>query len=334
MNRILSEALMLLADLHENSLKASDRTAKLDDLLADKRSRYYYEALLERSPERSAVANSEVPHPMFTLREFMASDEFAANHMRTLRDLFPDRSATFFLHIPKTGGSTVCESMERSRRFVWLLMPDSIGHGGGDERLSYYGGVVSRLRNSNKDFTIGGHATASLLLNTRLKKPDDRVFTVVRDPCDLMISWLNYLLTIVYTELPSNPDFAGRPDAKRVDDLIGHDWCSGPISISDAQIELLVENVTYRNPICRSIGAEPTFVSAIDTLARLDIEVIPFHGISQFCEKNGFPSSEDRNISVKFIKKSTLRKSTLEMIYDRIGEDLKFYSYVESTDFR
>lgn len=333
MNDVLREALWLLADVFENSECISDRTQNLKSLLGSHEARLYYEALLERSPESAIVAEARVSDPVQTVQKFMSSDEFAANHMNTVRELFPDRRATIFLHVPKTGGHTVCEAMEKSQRFVWFLMSESVDHDGGADRLSYYGKLISFLRNSNKDFTIGGHPTASFLLNTKLKKPGDRVFTVVRDPFDLMISWINYLLTIVYNERSRNPEFRGRPDAKRVHDLIGHDWCSDPSSVSSDQIECLIENLIYSNPMCRSIGAEPTSMSALDTCGRLDIEVVPLLGIGEFCERNRLPKVEARNISMKFIDGAGIHRRAMQMIYDKIGEDLKFYSYLERTGF-
>lgn len=326
-NAVLEKALFHLADLHDGNNAAAGLMRMIEACPGSRKRRFYYEALLEREPENATVANMDVSDIPGTVNEFLRSDEFAARHIKTIRNLFPDRSAFIFLHIPKTGGNTVNHAINISQDFVVMRTPDYLTEGWGVDRLSYYGELVSSLRSSSKRIAISGHPRARDLVERNLKSYPDRVFTVIRDPVELMISWINYQLTIVHEEHQRGAGFSRRPDVSYIHSIIGHDWIAKPSAIPDETLESLITKTMHGNPICSTLGLEPSFKSAVEACEVLDVEIVPLSGLGEFLEKNGLPPAGYTNVSTKFVSKETISKRIAQLIYEQIGEDLKFYLY-------
>lgn len=329
-SNVLFDVLSVLADAYDSEGDVSLALKSLNLPAAADKTRFYYEALLGRSPETAALALGDVEDKAETVKSFLRSKEFADIHIKLFRNFFPDRSASIFLHIPKTGGTTAINSMALSGKFVNIQTPEHVSlHY--TNCLLYYAEIFSQLRSSKKDFFVLGHPSASFVIDGALKREGDHIFTFIRDPYELIISWINYSLTLAYKQAKQESGFAQRVDAQEVRNVIGDEWCASTPKISEDLICQVIQNIIFDNPICQTLGAKPNFISAIDTCARLNIEVSFLSDLKPFLQRNGFPTPDDQNVSIKFLNRESVTRKIFEMIHGKISEDYKFYMYMKET---
>lgn len=327
-NSILFNTLSLLADTYEKEGNLIEALRQFNFPLAAQKKRFYYEVFLGRSPERGATALEHVVDKSEAARAFLCSKEFADKHVKIFRSLFPERRAWFFLHIPKTAGSTVNHSIETSDRFLNFITADFID-GYYLDNLTYYAKTFSEIRNSHKEIFVLGHPTAKFLVENSLRGASDRVFTVTRDPFDLMVSWINYVLTLIYREYKQEEGFVDRRDTQQVRSIIGNKWCSSVPEVSEEVIFRIIDEIIPENPMCATLGLQPSFYNAIDTCSRLGVEVVALSELKQFLKRNKLPFVEDQNASIKFVTKGRAESKIFDKIYCKISEDLKLYRYFE-----
>jgi hypothetical protein len=121
--------------------------------------------------------------------DFIRSKEFANNHIETFRRLYPQVPAKFFLHAPKSGGTTVITAQRRSGKYALMMAPQFLLFDYSPDRLKYYAEVVSQLRSGVKYIALFGHPTGALLTEKRLKRETDEVFSIIR-VCPKSSCWI------------------------------------------------------------------------------------------------------------------------------------------------
>src|SRR5579883_2486639 len=159
---------------------------RLDDALKAygpaRYSRFYYEEILGRSPEIPEYASYPVPVPSEYIAMMLSSDEFLLTHDILLQRSFPHLIREFFLHVPKTGGTTLFYAFQGDSRYCTLQLYPGYDNGWFSEPLRYLHGVICRLTHPAVQHVITyGH------------------------PLEGAISWLNYVFTLL-AEDPGHPD--------------------------------------------------------------------------------------------------------------------------------
>ncbi len=316
---VLSALLHELADWFEGKGDLSELAARLEDTPQAEFRRYYYEAFLGRSPETSLLAAQKVANRLDCALEFLRSDEFLARHISVLRDMFPDIPASIFLHVPKSGGSTIIEAQRQSNRFVFLVPPEKLDKWESD-RFIYYGRSVSLLRQDNRTIAVIGHPSTRTLLSLDVRRPDDDVFVVLRDPIATVISFINYVITCV----------AERRQGTTVENwskIVGvSDWTPGGTIPSPVLFDI-INKIIPNNLICATLGSQPSFRSAVESIGRFGIDIFLFNDIDVVFEQRNLIRVPAENVSTKYITEACISDEIRQAILSAVEEDLKLYAW-------
>jgi hypothetical protein len=134
------------------------------------------------------------------LADCLRCEEFLGRLIELLTSSYQSAPRRFFLHIPKTGGSSIKVAFDaRGEDFVWdtaftaeegLLAEKGWGW--------LYKQIGLQHLNPSRPIVFAGHMDVQTLLRSPgLVRSHDRAFTVVRRPQDAVVSALNYAFTVV-----------------------------------------------------------------------------------------------------------------------------------------
>ncbi len=169
----------------EGGLPANDGDPlSIDEVL------WCYRIFLLREPENfeslmSHLAGFESRNRLFT--HFLFSYEFTATQIRHLQLAFPDAERVLLIHIPKTGGASLREWVRERVANVMVL------HDVKNVDLR----IPSDLESARRRIVLSGHRT----WGSWSVSPRDKVFSVVREPLERVVSYYKYI-----QKLAVNPD--------------------------------------------------------------------------------------------------------------------------------
>jgi len=286
--------------------------------------RFYYEGILQRPPESAEIADRSVKNPGRVVLEMLESPEFIRSHIEILLREFRHVRRDLFVHIPKCGGTLVKKLFSERSGCCNFLTPDAIFDGFRPAGARYWTDLARALTApSAQNAFVSGHLHAKTIVEKRLKRPCDRVFTVLRDPLESAASMINYVLTRLQT-----PD--AKADRARWLQLL--ELASDYVLRSSADAELLVprvvEKVLARNPICESLGQEPTMLSSLEVIRILAIDVVPYANLNVFLADEGLATDVFANISIKFVSLDNIDRALLMKLYEKNQEDISLYDAV------
>jgi hypothetical protein len=286
--------------------------------------RFYYEEILGRSPDEALFARQPVSAPWECISELLVSDEFMLTQDVELQKAFPGLSREFFLHVPKSGGSTIFHAFESDPRFCPLHVFHGYDNGWFHDRLDYLRSTLLRLHHPAAQYVFTyGHPPAMRIVDNRLKRGWDNVFTTLREPIDTCVSWINYVLTLIAKD-PRHPDVVAwrakleMPQAEAAIDRV----------TATSLAHQIVEHIVPYNAICATLGAQATLDSAVEMSGILDIKIIGLDQIKDYLCYRGIKSYQQMNSSDKYVAFGDLSRKTRLMLYDKVAEDLKFYDWV------
>lgn len=229
-----------------------------------------YYAVLGRLPEDAKVA---VPDEGYSAREHaeaaLISDEFQQEILKRVLDAYPEKRRLLFVHVPKCAGTDLIEHLGSSHPAI-------------SEYLSQPGwtskpALFEHLRNfainagSADSIFISGHIPLQWYLDHALYRFGDRLFAVVRNPYDMVISQVNYVFKRFF-EAPR----CHHPDTREWADILGmeiFDTNMPPEALRALGFRILSspQIVNSRN-ICTYLG-DATADSAFELMARCNIEL-------------------------------------------------------------
>jgi SAM-dependent methyltransferase len=235
--------------------------------------------------------------------------------------MFPHATASIFLHVPKSGGSTIIEAQRQSRRFVFLVPPAEL-----DEwepnRLAYYGRAVSLLRKNNRTIALIGHPSTRKLLSLGVRRPDDDVFVVLRDPVATVISFINYIITCVTEHRPGKT-------VESWANVVGvSDWGPGGTVPSQVLFDI-IEKIIPNNLICATLGMSPSFRSAVESIGIFGIDILFFDDIDSVFDQKNLVRVPAENASTKYVTQSGISDEVRQAILSIVDEDLKLYAWAK-----
>jgi hypothetical protein len=286
--------------------------------------RFYIEELLGRSPTTPAEAQELVLFPSRRIAEILCSDEFMARHDIILQREFAHLSREFFFHVPKSGGTTVVEAFASDIRFCPVYFFPGYDNGGFADRLGYLRKTILRLSNpQTRSVLMVGHPSAKRILSHNLKRGWDNAFTVLRDPIDASLSVINYVLT----QLQKHPT---SPDVIRWRNILGipHGPFSPDRTAVLALIPAIVERISPINPVSSQLGIEACLESLLETAAILDLKIVRLNQIDDYLCFRGIRKHQRMNISTRYVEWSDLDQGLRLALYDKYGDDIKFYDWV------
>ena len=93
---------------------------------------------------------------------------------------FPEFRREFFLHIPKSGGSTIIAAMEATGQYIFLPARQWVMGGHVSDFNELLSAIAHKIASKEKNtFSIYGHPTAHELITAGIKRFDDHVFSIV-----------------------------------------------------------------------------------------------------------------------------------------------------------
>ena len=181
------------------------------------------------------------------------------------------KSVDCCLHIPKCAGSDLSVNLVAKYPSIsWQITQPAWTSK--RELFSSLRDVVLRLRLSDTLF-VRGHIPLTYYSHLHLIRPGDEVFTILREPHDIAISQINYVLTrLRRNESKVEPD----PDVKAW--LQSLDLSSAPENLTDELVKELAtkmiysESIVTRNPLCSWLGGG-TAAEVLEQLALNQVDV-------------------------------------------------------------
>jgi hypothetical protein len=131
--------------------------------------------------------------PSDYVKQLLCSDTFRRNVLERLLEAFPEKRRLLFVHIQKCAGTDLTDLLSQ-RYFTVVGTLDDSRWFSIDQRFAYLRDLVLAAPFVDA-FFVRGHVRLRYYVNRKLVRPGDQIFTVVRDPIDIVISAVNYRLT-------------------------------------------------------------------------------------------------------------------------------------------
>lgn len=288
--------------------------------------RQIYQAVHNRPPDSyEALLRHNGISDIGTFIAALSSIEFQENLVSHLLRSFPEKHRLFFVHIPKTAGvdlATHLISRYPSVSTTLLnrtLTPDP-------ERLFLaIKHVVLEMSCSDTIFISGHtHLGAYQRWCENGIRFQDRVFTVVREPLEQILSQLNYTLTRIFSdETPVPSDTAGWRHEFHVENL-GLRHSRDQVLYLARQI-LRHQGVVVSNVICSYLGGGHYKQALLQTAAH-DLEVIELKQLDAWMKQQwNTASSAKLNSSEKFVTLQDFSRDDLDYARSIVQEDTQYY---------
>ncbi len=321
---VLSRALRALAHQDGYTVGLNQLGEVLQTQGPSRFSRFYYEEILGRSPEAAVFAQETIADPGRRIAELLCCAEFMSLHDIVLQKEFSHLSREFFLHVPKSGGTTTFWALASDERFCPIHLFPGFDNGWFTNRLEYLRETVVRLLNPQAQYVIGfGHPAVSRVLENNLKRGWDNVFTILRDPIETALSWVNYVLTQLSID-PGHPDVVSW---RNILELPEETFSLDRHTVLELAPKI-IERIVPGDPACNILGVAPRLGSVIETASVLGLKIIRFDQVDDYIRYRGVGACKRMNVSERLIEMSDLNQPTRLKIYDKNAEDLKLYDWV------
>ena len=287
--------------------------------------RLLFEYVLDRLPDSGALATRPIEKLESSLLMLIESDEYRFHIARRVMQAFPEYRREFFLHIPKSGGTTASAAMEATGRYISLPSAQWLKDGNVPDFRGFLTNIARKIASKERTtFTIHGHLSAGQLIKAGIKRFDDHVFTVIRNPQETVYSHLNYILAKL--ESASGIEHC-TADVKLWRNLLKVSVSFAPSKETniDALVQVCLRRFIGRNTICTALGSDGTASSSLDNIFRLGIEIIDFTRLQEYLAHRGWNSALHENRSEKFAAIQVLSESIRSEIQEGISEDVKLY---------
>ena len=291
--------------------------------------RQIYQAVHNRPPDSyDALLRQGVNSVTETFIAALSSVEFQENLIAHVLRSFPEKRRLFFVHIPKTAGVDLATHlMSRYPSLSTTLLSRDLTPDPAQLFLAIKH-VVLEMTCSDTIF-ISGHThlgTYQRWCENGIRF-QDRVFTVVREPLQQILSQLNYTLTRIFSdETPAPPDTAGwrrefhveNPDMRHSRDQV----------LDLARQILRHQGVVVPNVICSYLGGGSCRQALLQTAAH-DLEVVELKQLDAWAKHQWNAASGTKlNSSEKFVTLRDLSPDDLEYAQSIVQEDTRYHQDV------
>ncbi|HVH73450.1 MAG TPA: DUF4214 domain-containing protein [Stellaceae bacterium] len=305
---------------------------ELSSLFAERRDmqdvRYFYRGFLKRMPENSTAALRPFAGLEAELRRFTLSDEFKKKFGMMVLEEFPHLQRDLFIHIPKTGGNSVHSKAEQDPHYAVVRSP--LGPPEDVADWPHYFFVLARkLFSTATHIHVTYHLQVKHVLDFALLRPQDHIYTLIREPVSLMISYINYALTRIDDFVgDANPAY-GVSDMRRA---IGFDVNQGIGAQIDDQVFVgLLNNYIPKNPACACLGANDA-QGAFENIQTLGVKVYHISEMDLLLEEHGWSPAHE-NVSRKYVTAESLSNTVMYQIHALSFEDFKLYERLKEAGF-
>jgi 23S rRNA U2552 (ribose-2'-O)-methylase RlmE/FtsJ len=226
----------------------------------------------------------------------------------------PDKDRLVFVHIPKCAGTDLSANLVK-------LYPAAIHHTLSHpawtppSALQTAVNTIEATIAQSDHILVHGHIRLRWVMNRKIARPDDRLFTVVREPSESLLSQVNYFTN----RLVKDPR-GERPDTKRwlstleVADVVG--W-------SAPDVAAIAVRLIIKNPMCNCLG-DGTAESALTLIRVSNIEISDTSRYKQWAEASwGVPFTTRFNVSRKVVE-----EMPQEIVASACEQDIKLYAAI------
>lgn len=262
------------------------------------------------------------------LNDLLMSRDFQENILRLFLDAFPEKRRLLFVHIPKCAGSDLSHHLVG--RYPSIAEQQSAPNWT-DKRLLFeaLSDTVRRLRFSDTIF-VRGHVNLADYLGQGLARPYDRLFTILREPVDIAISQVNYILMRLKDDVAAG-EF--QPDTREWLPILKPEEMTGELSDEFlrrlGKRALRMPEIVMPNPMCRWLGGGDA-AAVLARLAAHEVEVTNTRQYPQWRRQRwGIDADTRQNESIKFLTSQTVGEEDLAYLRSISVEDANLYLAVE-----
>ncbi len=323
-------SLFTLFLLYEQSSGLDGLVQRIDLTGFDRRK--IYRSVLGRNPESVELCRTPPDYRADThFLEALRSREFQKSLIKLLLRAFPERRRIIFIHIPKCAGTDLIAKLAPRYPSINNTLTSEMWTSETD-LFTVLKRIVSEAYCSNAVF-VYGHIGLSWLISQDLIRGQDDCFTIVRDPVEMVLSHVNYILKRIRAA-----DSLTAPDARQWTSELGlagpPAGLSEPEAVDLAGTILRNQKLTPGNITCRQLGAatgEPNASTAVDNLILSNIEITDTTRYDRWTRKKfGTSRSTRLNRSEAILKAEDLSGADREYIAGITAEDRKLYGHIMS----
>ncbi len=261
------------------------------------------------------------------LHACLTSDGFQRNIVPTVLRAFPEKQRLIFVHVPKCAGTHLTVHLKQLYPSLdqGMAIPHWTPRHELFRRLSWF----ARLLPLYDAIFVSGHTQLRFYAEQGLLRPSDRVFTVLRDPVDILISQLNYVLTRMTAD--SSSCSLGQ-DTREWLQMLGLEFPDDPTD--PAWLERVATkavrhpNIIPKNPICYWLG-QWTAETALSLLRLNSVEITETSRFDLWMKQSwGVESGRRFNESRAFFTRNSLPPPLLDQIRNKVSEDWTLYARV------
>ena len=188
---------------------------------------------------------------------------------------------------------------------------------------------MRRLHFSEAIF-VRGHVNLADYLKQGLARPCDRLFTILRDPVEIAISQVNYIMMRLQADAAIG-EF--QPDTRQWLHLL--ELQTTLEDLSDAALRRLgiwalrMREIVLPNPMCHWLGGGDA-AAVLMRLAEHEVEVTNTRHYPQWRRQRwGVDADTRQNEFIKFLTRDALGAGDLAYLQDISAEDARLYRVVE-----
>ena len=288
-----------------------------------------HEVVLGRTPSSFADAMpGDANEPRTLFRNALLSHEFRRMFLSCVLTTFPEKGRDIFIHVPKCAGTDLILNLgQRLLPLPKLLEVD--GWISDEEFLAVMGGIARAIPFHDRIF-VHGHMELGEYIDRAGRRPVDRIFTIIRDPVDLMISQANYAIG----RLRQNP--AGTdPDTAEILEYLGLPRLpedAGERELKDLAVRALLDSrITQSNRACTFLGRGNSglYKVAMDYLVVLDVEITTTRYYGRWLrERWGIGESLHHNASEPLLTRTEVQRFYADALRPLCAEDQTLFDVV------
>jgi hypothetical protein len=295
--------------------------------------RKVFHAVLGRRPENIMLCRT--PDNYNAKGHFSSalhSPEFQGNIIKLLLRAFPDRKRLIFIHIPKCAGTDLISKVVGRYPSINNTLTSDIWTT--KSRLfEAIQKIVAEIYNSDTLF-VYGHIGLGWLMSQDLLRLQDDCFTVIRNPLEMILSQVNYILMRIF----ATDALRMAPDVQQWLSILGLQRdtidASMPKALSLARSVLRNKDLTPSNVMTRQLGVsasgtEPNATSAMNNLILANIEITDTTRYDNWNQnKFGHSRATRMNKSISVLRSEDLSDDDRDYISSITAEDQELYNTI------
>jgi hypothetical protein len=261
------------------------------------------------------------------MRRALISPEFQRRIIPLILHAYPEKTRLIFIHVPKCAGTDFQAGL--STRYPALGITLAQAEWTSHEQLFEAIHQVSLGLRFSDTILLHGHIRIAACISNQIARLTDKIVTVIRDPMEIILSNVNYIITRILQDQESGTD---GPDTKRWRGRLGIDRL--PPQMPDAMIAPVLKTMLHDpttavpNSICYWLGNGDA-QSAVKSLVVNNVEITDTrHYTAWLRDRWGIIHTAKANVSRKFATSKHIEASDLAFIESIIAKDRELYALV------